>query len=113
MTAVARHADPVTSHEAAATVDLCRSQAAVLTFIRTNGRVFFTDADLVDAYQARHTQPVLSPSRIRTARLELAAGGRVFYAGIIRRPGRRREQVWSIDPDAAMERRITTQDDAA
>lgn len=111
MTAVARHTDPQTSHEAAAGVDLCRSQMAVLTFINTRGGTFFTNAHLVDAYQhtyIEHHLPVLSDSRIRTARLELADAGLLHYAGTRKESGRRREQVWSRDADAAMARRIET-----
>ena len=114
MTAVARHTDPETSHEAAAGVDLARSQAAVLTYLRAYGPEFFTDAQIVEDYHRRIPIPDLSDSRIRTARGELASLGIVHYAGTIRRPGRRsRERVWSLDADAAMARRIETQEAAA
>lgn len=117
MTAVARHTDPDTSHEAAAGVNLIRSQMAVMTFANARMGVFFTNASLVAAYQAEHAEygcPRLSDSRIRTARLELAAAGLMHYAGKTRREGvARSEQVWSTNPDAALERRVITQEDAA
>ena len=112
MTGLARNTDPSTSHEAAAGVNLIRSQMVLLTYIRAHAPMFFTDADLVAGYREAGTDP-LSDSSIRTARRELAAAGLVHYAGKTI-PGRgRRRQVWSLYPDSAMVRRIETQEFAS
>lgn len=111
MTALARNTDPITSHEAAAGIDTCRSNMAVLTYLRAHGPEYFTDAELVHGYRAAGA-PRYSDSRIRTARADLSRAGIIHYAGLTRRPGHiRREQVWSLDADAATARRIETQDD--
>lgn len=105
MTATARHTDPDTSHEAASGIDLIRSQMAVLTHVNARGLDMFTDTDLVDDYRT-HGQPTLSPSRIRTARMELATLGLLHYAGTVKHPGQRRMRVWSTSADAALARRV-------
>ena len=112
MTGLARHTDPETSHEAAAGVNLIRSQMVLLTYIRAHAPEFFTDHDLVRGYRQHGTAP-MADSRIRTARLELASAGLVHYAGKTLPGHGRRMRVWSLDADAAMARRIETQEAAA
>lgn len=107
MTAVARHTDPVTSHEAAAGVDLMRSQMLVLTFAKQYLGDFFTDKALVATYQrvrlvGENPLPPLSDSRIRTARLELAAAHLVVFAGYTTGTTRR-ERIWTLEPALAKE----------
>ena len=102
MSAVARHTDPVTSHEAAGGVDLIRSQMLVLTFAKSYMGEFFTDKALVATYRrvvevGENPIPPLSDSRIRTARLELAAAGLVFFAGYTEGTTRR-ERIWTLKP---------------
>jgi len=101
MPATARHTDPDTSHEAAAGVDLIRSQMAVLTYARTHMGSEFTDKQLVAHYLADHTGlPALSASRIRTARLELAAAGLLRLVGTTKGTARR-ERVWTLTDQEA------------
>lgn len=105
MSAVARHTDPATSHEAAAGVDLARSQMAVLTYLRSYCSAYFTDKTLVAGYrkvQENTSLPVLSDSRIRTARLELVTAGLLYLAGETEGPTRR-ERVWTCNPELAGE----------
>lgn len=108
MSAIARHTDPVTSHEAAGGVDLIRSQMLVLTFARSYLGEYFTDKALVSTYHRvreageNTTFPPLSDSRIRTARLELAAAGLVFFAGYTKGTVRR-ERIWTLEPSFAKE----------
>lgn len=103
-TALARAGDPYESHKAAASVtDLTSSQVAVLAQFRqweadrlltqdtaphwmTPG---FTDEALVDLME-RHQTPY-SPSRIRTARLELTRGGLLADQGDCRPTKRGRD----------------------
>lgn len=106
MSAVARRTDPVTSHEAAAGVDLARSQFLVLTFATRYLGPYFTDKALVAAYNrvvevGEAGYPPLSDSRIRTARLELAAAGLVFFAGFTLPERGRRERIWTLDRENA------------
>lgn len=96
-----RHTDPVTSHEAADSVDLMRSQMLVLTFARQYLGAYFTDKGLVSTYRrvvetGQTELPPLSDSRIRTARLELAAAGLVFFAGYTVGTTRR-ERIWTLE----------------
>ena len=107
MTAHARHTDPVTSHEAADSVDLMRSQAFVLTFAQQYMGAYFTDKGLVSTYRrvveaGQSELPPLSDSRIRTARLELASARLVFFAGYTIGTARR-ERIWTLDPALAKE----------
>lgn len=108
MSAVARHTDPITSHEAAGGVDLIRSQFLVLTFCKSYMADFFTDKALVATYHrvreaGENTSfPPLSDSRIRTARLELAAAGLVFFAGHTTGTTRR-ERIWALERSLAKE----------
>ena len=102
MPAVARVADPITSHESARGVDLIRSQMLVLTFARAFMSQYFTDKALVATYKrvvevGDNPIPPLSDSRIRTARLELAAAGLVFFAGYTE-GAVRRERIWTLEP---------------
>lgn len=105
MSAVARHTDPVTSHEAAGGVDLMRSQMLVLTFAKQYMGTYFTDKALVSTYLrvrevGENPIPPLSDSRIRTARLELAAAQLVFFAGYTAGTARR-ERIWTLDKSLA------------
>lgn len=102
MNARARNTDPVTSHEAADGVDLIRSQMLVLTFCHQYMGPYFTDKALVATYRrvvevGEAQLPPLSDSRIRTARLELAAAGLVYFAGHTEGTTRR-ERIWTLDP---------------
>lgn len=97
--AVARRTDPATSHEAAATVDLSRSQQAVYAFITGYVNYPFTDRQLVRAYNAIPLWvglPPLSDSRIRTARLELATRGMLACTGTTDPDRGRRERLWEL-----------------
>lgn len=102
MSGLARNTDPSTSHEAADGVDLIRSQMLVLTFCHQYMGPYFTDKALVATYRrvresAEPTSfPPLSDSRIRTARLELAAAGLVHFAGHTEGTVRR-ERIWTLD----------------
>lgn len=105
MNARARNTDPVTSHEAAGGVDLIRSQMLVLTFAKQYMGAYFTDKALVATYRrvvevGEAQLPPLSDSRIRTARLELAAARLVFFAGYTTGTARR-ERIWTLDPALA------------
>ena len=107
MTAHARHTDPVTSHEAADSVDLMRSQALVITFAERYMGTYFTDKTLVTTYRrvaevGGTAFPALSDSRIRTARLELVSARLVFFAGYTMGTARR-ERIWTLDPALAKE----------
>lgn len=101
-TGLARNTDPVTSREAAEGVDLIRSQMLVLTFATQYMGDFFTDKALVATYRRvvevgeTSSFPPLSDSRIRTARLELASAGLVFFAGYTE-GATRRERIWTLD----------------
>lgn len=97
--AVARRTDPATSHEAAATVDLSRSQQAVYAFITGYVNYPFTDRQLVRAYNSIPLWvglPPLSDSRIRTARLELATRGMLVCTGTTDPDRGRRERLWEV-----------------
>lgn len=110
MSAVARSTDPSTSHEAAAGVDLARSQALVLTFCHRYMGPFFTDKGLVSTYHLVQNSdqptsfPPLSDSRIRTARMELATAKHplVFFAGHTKGAARE-ERMWTLDPGLAVQ----------
>lgn len=75
----ARHTDPDTSHEAAASLSsdhIRASQNAVLVFLRRHGAM--CDADLVARYDGTPSQ---SPSGLRTRRKELLTRGLVADTG--------------------------------
>ena len=64
MTAHARRTDPITSHEAAATVDTNRSQTAVLELIRRYMGDYFTHKGVVATYrtvQEQQARPAQEP----------------------------------------------------
>lgn len=106
MNARARNTDPVTSHEAADSIDLIRSQMLVLTFCKSYMGAFFTDKALVSTYRRVHesdeptSYPALSDSRIRTARFELTTAGLVHFAGYTVGTTRR-ERIWTLDKSLA------------
>jgi len=88
-TARTRRSDPITSHEAADTNDVHGSQVAVLLTLAASGPL--ADHELVARIG------FYSPSRVRTARHELAESGLVEFAGIYRlTAGKRRTQVWQV-----------------
>ena len=107
--AFARQSDPETSHEAAASVgNLTGRQAAILRFLENLtmdtplGRAtsYFTDALLVQAYQARYrslipSYPNQSDSGIRTRRKELVERGLIEDSGMrVKMPSGRKAIVW-------------------
>lgn len=110
MTAHARRTDPITSHEAAATVDTNRSQTAVLTLLHRYMGDYFTQRAVVATYRRVATQqeltnvtdrlPHLSDSRIRSAVRELQRKGHVTHAGYTTPDRGRRETIWTL-ADAA------------
>lgn len=101
MTALARNTDPITSHEAAATIDPNRSQTAVLTFAHRYLGDYFTDKALVATYRSTdHELPQLSDSRIRTARHELTVKHQIAHAGYTRPVTGRRESIWQLADNA-------------
>jgi hypothetical protein len=76
----ARHTDPETSHDAAASVkELRRRQAAVWYVLDMEGPL--TDEELVKAYAVRWPHFPQSPSGLRTRRAELVARGLVEWTG--------------------------------
>lgn len=127
MTAHARRTDPVTSHEAAATVDTNRSQAAVLRLLREYMGRYFTHKGVVATYRRVATQqeltnvtdrlPHLSESRVRTACSELARKRLLRHAGYTEPAQGRRESIWELadeppDPVApVLDLYPTTQED--
>lgn len=81
-----RTSDPETSREAAATVEVARSQSIVMEAFRLYGRM--DDRLLVNVIDG-----VISPSRARGARCELGRAGRLRHVGYTGRPRRR---VWEL-----------------
>lgn len=76
----ARHTDPETSHEAAASVvDLVKRQAAVWRVLDVAGPM--TDEELVEAYPTHWPCLSQAPSGIRTRRAELVTRGLVEWTG--------------------------------
>ena len=101
MSAHARTTDPITSHEAAAGIDLIRSQMLVLTFCREYMGEFFTDKNLAATYRrvvevGGAQLPPVSDSRIRTARKELVDAGLITFAGYTEPERGRRESIWKV-----------------
>lgn len=106
MTARARNTDPITSHEAAATVDTTRSQSAVLQLLQQYMGRYFTHKGVVATYDHVYRQqqldphptdlPPLSESRIRTACNELARKRLLQHAGYTTPQRGRRETIWQL-----------------
>jgi hypothetical protein len=96
--AVARHTDPWTSHQAAASVDQIReSQKALLTLFRICGHMCDEEiAAHYEEYREAFEFPRQSPSGLRTRRSELVDLGLVVNSGQVRRTSSgRRTIVWS------------------
>ena len=96
MTAHARITDPVTSWEAAESIDetkIAASQTAVLLTLRVYGPS--TDRRLV---RMSFQWGIFSESRIRTARKELVDMGLVRQAGFHTPPNGRRQAIWEATP---------------
>lgn len=96
-----RKPDPITSHEAADStfgkVAASREEVWHLLFIHG----LLADHELVAAHStsmARFgSEPLYSPSRLRSARAELVEAGKVEFSGIYRlTPSGRRTQVWQV-----------------
>lgn len=84
MNPLARTTDPHTSHEAADRVDMCRSQAALLQYLKKVHPDGFYDREVTDYYDHERTLyglPKLTPSRLRTARRELVRQGVIVDTG--------------------------------
>ena len=97
----ARLTDPITSHEAAASIDddsITQIQRAIYELIRMHGRMH--DRDLVDNYGMRcliSGAPIPEASTIRTRRSELVALGLVRDSGeksVL--PSGRRAILWEV-----------------
>ena len=89
--AFARRSDPETSHEAAATVDIRRSQEQVINLFHRYGPM--TDAELLEA--ADRLSVKQSPSGLRTRRNELVAKGVLRFTGTFKRLHTgRRARIW-------------------
>lgn len=92
----ARRSDPITSHEAAASVDefkATQTQKAILAILR----VPMTDQDLVFTYGVASVNgraPRASESGIRSRRAELADRGLVVPVGYQTLPSGRKAIVW-------------------
>jgi hypothetical protein len=88
-----RATDPETSREAAATVDVRKSQAQVINLFRRFGPM--TDAELLEA--AERLNVIQSPSGLRTRRSELVSRDVLYFTGTFKRLGTgRRARVWAI-----------------
>jgi len=100
MTAYARHTDPATSHEAAASVadDLTKVKKTILALLQAPS----TDEQLLAMYDviAEHKlAPKQSPSGIRTRRNELYRAGLVEAVGYGKTKSNRTSIVWSATND--------------
>ena len=96
-----RRTDPISSHEAADSVQskAAQSRDFVLYLLRDIGPA--SDHELVDAADLLNARlpetPRFSPSRLRTARHELARDGVVTDTGYFHLTGSgRRAQVWQV-----------------
>lgn len=92
----ARHTDPSTSHEAAASVrNETATQKIILSFLEASP---MTDEELVNAYQNGADRfgfiPHASDSGIRSRRAELAAASKVFPVGYKKTKSGRKAIVW-------------------
>lgn len=89
----ARHTDPQTSHDAAASVtNLTATKQAILKALVRPG----TDVDLVQRYKNLHGAPAASESGIRSRRAELALAGLVKPVGTARLASGRNAIVWAV-----------------
>ena len=98
-THLARTDDPVTSHEAAET-SAKGVKVHVFEMIQHYGSI--TDAQLEQSYPINahaYGWPTASPSRLRTARVELVREGKVSFTGEygVTLFGRR-NQKWGVNP---------------
>lgn len=102
--AFARSTDPITSHEAATSVEskIKWSQRAVREFFEMQGRAM-SDKDLVERYPryvetGRYDWPRQSPSGLRTRRHELTEMGVIEDSGVaqIYKGSNRRHIIWRL-----------------
>jgi hypothetical protein len=94
MTAHARRTDPVTSHEAAASVQhITRTQLMILAALRERGPL--TDEQLVLHFRGLS---VASPSGLRSRRAELVEAGLVHPHGYGLTASGRRTIIWQATP---------------
>lgn len=74
----ARHSDPKTSHDAAASIrEVSRTQAAILQALLTPA----TDVEIIERYRRITGAPAASESGIRSRRAELVTRGAVRDSG--------------------------------
>lgn len=90
----ARHTDPTTSHEAAASVgNLTATKQAILKALVRPG----TDVDIIQRYKNLHGAPTASESGIRSRRAELVVAGLVLDTGSrAKLPSGRTAIVWAV-----------------
>ncbi|MGZ4610444.1 MAG: hypothetical protein ACXV2H_09330 [Actinomycetes bacterium] len=98
LTASARRGDRQTSHDAARSVNVPRSQDVVLRLLEAYGPC----TDEVLSWAASILNPGISPSRLRTARHELEVAGKVRDTGRtdVLRSGRH-AVVWALTDSPA------------
>ena len=89
----ARNTDPVTSHEAAASIrNISATQLGILDALNRPR----PDVDIVEVYQKLKRNPRASESGIRSRRAELVAMGLVVDTGSrVKLPSGRRAIVWA------------------
>lgn len=100
MTAHARHTDPATSHQAAASVadDLTKVKKTILALLQSP----HTDEQLVAVYTVitdNKLAPTQSPSGIRTRRNELYRAGLIEAIGYGKTKSNRTSIVWKTIND--------------
>lgn len=99
--AVARNTDPLTSHQAAASVDVTKGQQRVLDALALRPDVDWTDEQFARWFEQRamvmKTPVGMSPSGLRTRRAELIELGLIEWTGD-KRPlaSGRLSQVWRL-----------------
>ena len=91
MTARARHADPETSHEAAATVNTRAHERIVLEIFRKHGPL--TDQELGQIAERRYGIVGSSP---RSRRADLTRKGYFAHTDYYTPPTGRRQRIWSM-----------------
>lgn len=89
-----RRSDPLTSHEAADSVDEAASCAEVRRLLAAHGPL--TDEEIAWKHAAPLPRPMFSQSRLRTARSELKEAGVVIEAGEGRTRSGRRCKKWAL-----------------